>query len=60
MKLKPDVIKSHAEDLVKIAEEAESKAKQQPLTREEFLQFLKDFQEKNSLIMKELGLDEFI
>ncbi len=60
MNINIDIIKSNAEELIKIAEKAESKVKQNSFTREDLLKFLDDFKEKNSFIMEELGLGEFI
>ena len=57
MSINIDIIKSNAEELIKITEKAENKAKEHLLTREEFLKFLDDVRAKNSFIMKELRLE---
>ncbi len=56
MNINTSAIKSLAEELMKMSENFENKAKQHPVTEQEFLQFLNDYNEKNFLLLKELGI----
>ncbi|MBQ2931474.1 MAG: hypothetical protein IJE62_01335 [Clostridia bacterium] len=56
MSINTSLVKELAEELVKMSEDFENKAKQHPVTEQEFLQFLNAYNEKNSLILKELGI----
>ena len=49
-----DTIKSHSKDLIKIVEETQFKADQHPLTKQEFLQFLRKVKGKSSLVIEEI------
>ena len=56
MNINLELIKSHIEDLIKVIEDAQNKAKKHPLTKQEFLQFLEEVKEKNSFITEELDI----
>ena len=56
MNISLDLLKSHMEDLIKIIENAQNKAKKHPLIKQEFLQFLEEVKEKNSFITEELDI----
>ena len=58
MNKKADTIKSQIDALVKIIEDTQAEIGKEPLTKEEFLEFLEKVKEKASLIMEEV--DTFI
>ncbi|MBQ9737271.1 MAG: hypothetical protein IJV86_02560 [Clostridia bacterium] len=54
MSIKLDAIKSQINDLVKIIEDIQDETGKEPLTKQEFLEFLRKVKEKNSLVIEEI------
>ena len=54
MKIKVDTLRSRYDDLIELIENAHSKAKQHSLTKQEFLQFIREAKEKNNLLIEEV------
>ena len=50
--MKIDILKAQSEGLVEMMDDIQVKAERQDLTKQDFLQFVRDVKEKNSLVIE--------